>query len=168
MPTPSFLEDPVLATAVAEAEEFVGRNGWDQHPHLFALVVTSDLLAAEPQLAGQLDPTSFFTPIEQEGVPAEGLEEFLARLAWPETVAGCVLIHEIVVLPPDAVSTDDGVDTDHPERAEARLAVGVLRDGSAACVMRIRGDHADTPLRGADLAPNLVHVLLLTLEPDST
>lgn len=47
---PDFLEDPFLAEAVREAEEFVGSAGWDQQPQLFALVATAELLDAQPEI----------------------------------------------------------------------------------------------------------------------
>jgi hypothetical protein len=39
----------------------------------------------------------------------------------------------------------------------------VLRDGSAACLLRLRGQEEDL-MTGADLAPNLTRALLATLE----
>jgi hypothetical protein len=93
-----------------------------------------------------------------------------------------VLVQEIVVLPPsaaEALSDDPGVAADqaasHPDRAEARLVAGVLREGGSACLLRVRpattgaeGEAADPvePLRGADLAPNLLAALRLTFAPD--
>lgn len=168
-PAADFLEDPRLAEAVREAEEFVAAGGWNQRPLMFALVPTAELLAAQPEMADQLDPDVYFTPIAQDALPDGELAEALGQLEWPAAVAGCILIQEIVVLPPSAQDDlpDDpdaaaAVAAAHPERTEARLAVGVLRDGGAACRMRLRGEHEDTPLRGADLAPNMVHALQLT------
>ncbi len=170
-PLPSFLEDPRLALAVSEAEEFVGSAGWDQPTQIFALVLTTDLVRAQPEMAGQLDGGAYFTPVAQEAMPRDDLADALDELVWPAAVAGCVLVQEIVVLPPAAATalpTDPTAATAaaaaHPERTEARLAVGVLRDGSAACLLRLRGDHDDAPLRGADLAPNLVEALHRTLD----
>lgn len=168
---PAFLEDPLLAVAVTEAEEFVGSAGWEQRPQLFALVPTADLIAAQPEMAGQLDEGSYYTPIAQEDLPDIDLSDALAQVSWPPAVEGCVLVQEIVVLPPEAqgdLSEDPEVAAEqaaqHPDRTEARLAVGVLRDGSGACLMRLRGEHEDTPLRGADLAPNLISALELTFQ----
>ncbi len=170
-PPPAFLEDPFLAVAVAEAEEFVGTAGWDQAPQLFALVRTAELIADQPEVAAHLDPDVVYTPVAQDPMPAAELEEKLRQIAWPPAVAGCVLVQEIVVLPPsaqDALPADPAAAAEvaaaHPDRTEARLAVGVLRDGGAACLMRLRGADADTPLRGADLAPNLVEALRLTFQ----
>ncbi|RIJ77204.1 hypothetical protein D1871_08885 [Nakamurella silvestris] len=165
------MEDPLLAVAVTEAEEFVGSAGWEQRPQLFALVPTADLIAAQPEMAGQLDEGSYYTPIAQEDLPDIDLSDALAQVSWPPAVEGCVLVQEIVVLPPEAqgdLSEDPEVAAEqaaqHPDRTEARLAVGVLRDGSGACLMRLRGEHEDTPLRGADLAPNLISALELTFQ----
>jgi len=166
---PPFLEDPFLAAAVREAEEFVGAAGWNQQPQIFALVPTAELLAAQPEMAAQLDTDVYYTPIAQDPLGKDSLEDALAKLAWPPAVAGCILIQEIVVLPPsaqDALPTDPveaaTVAAAHPDRTEARLAVGVIREGGAACLLRLRGEHSDTPLRGADLAPNLVEALRST------
>ncbi len=164
-----FIEDPRLARAVREAEDFVGAAGWDQHPLMFALVPTAELLSAQPELADQLDSAVFYTPIAQDPLPAGELADALDQLVWPPAVAGCILVQEIVVLPPSAqadLPTDPtaaaATAAVHPDRTEARLAVGVLRDGKAACLMRLRGEHSETPLSGADLAPNLVTALHLT------
>ena len=168
-PAPAFLEDPFLAEAVREAEEFVGAAGWDQKPQIFALVPTAELLERQPDMAGELDTAVFYTPIAQDPLPDTDLSVALQTVEWPDAVAGCILVHEIVVLPPsaqDALPTDPdeaaAAAAAHPDRTEARLAVGVLRDGRAACLMRLEGEHSDTPLRGADLAPNLVEALRLT------
>jgi hypothetical protein len=50
----------------------------------------------------------------------------------------------------------------HPERREARLAVAVLRDGTRACTVRLRG--VDELLVGPDLAPALADALAATLD----
>ena len=54
--------------------------------------------------------------------------------------------------------------SDHPERREARLAVAVLRDGSRACTVRLRGPDEDELLVGPDLAPALADALAATLD----
>ena len=42
----------------------------------------------------------------------------------------------------------------HPERQEVRIAVGVLRDGSRDCALRLRGKEKDEDvLSGPDLVP---------------
>lgn len=172
MNTPDWWEDPDLAVAVAEVEEFAAAAGWDAPPQLFALVVTSELLAAQPALAPTLGKTTRYTPIAQESLPARELSQALSQISWPPEVAGCVLVQEIVVLPPEAgaalsADPDTAADqaADHPDRTEARLAAGVLREvKGGACLLRLRGEHDDAPLRGADLAPNLLNALRTTFE----
>ncbi len=170
MSTPDGSQDPELAAAVSEVEQFVAAAGWDRRPQLFALVRTQDLAAAEPSLAPGLG-AAVFTPIAQDPLPDPDLERSLAQISWPPAVAGCVLVQEIVVLPPsaqDALSADPATAAAqaaaHPERTEARLVTGVLRDGRRACLLRIRGDEDGPVLRGADLAPNLLDTLALTFD----
>ncbi|GAA1998927.1 hypothetical protein J2S58_003733 [Nakamurella flavida] len=168
---PEWWEDTDLAVAVAEVEEFAAAGGWDAAPQMFALVSTADLIAAQPQLAG-LDAASVFTPIAQESLPEGELADALAQILWPPEVVGCVLVQEILVLPPSAaesLSEDPeraaGEAAKHPEKAEARLTAGVLRGmAGGACLLRLRGDHEQDPLRGADLAPHLLTALRATFE----
>lgn len=177
--TPYWWEDPDLAAAVAEVEEFAAAAGWDQAPQMFALVPTADLLAAQPSLAPTLADAGVFTPIAQDALAAGDLSEALSQILWPVEVTGCVLVQEIVVLPPAAVQPDavaggaprESNDVEitaeqaaaHPDRAEARLVAGVLRGRpGGACLLRVRGDNDATPLRGADLAPNLLTALQAT------
>lgn len=158
-----------LPSLAREVETFVDAAGWDQRPQLFALVPTAELLAAQPELAGQLDPGSALTPIAQDELPEGDLSDALAGIMWPPAVHGCALVQEILVLPPTAeADLADEQDearlrqlaTDHPERQEARLVAAVLRTGDRACVMRLR-DHEDL-LAGPDLAPNLTAALSAT------
>ncbi|MQA64222.1 MAG: hypothetical protein GEU86_22835 [Actinophytocola sp.] len=174
-----------IASAAREVEEFVAGAGWDQPPQLFALVPTADLLAKQPELASQLDTAAALTPIAQDSLPESDMADALARIAWPETVYGCALAHEIVVLPPgaeaDLLAAGESEDAErlqraaanHPQRTEARLVAAVSRDGSRACVMRLRGkpgeDEGDEPVdevvEHPGLAPNLLDALEATLEP---
>jgi hypothetical protein len=167
---PSF----ALEGAAAEIEAHVGAAGWDRPPTLFALVHTEQLAADEPDLAARLriDPDArALTPIEQESLPDGPLDEALARIAWSDEVVGCALSQEIVLLPPDAQDAlgDDAAPEEvaaHPERREARLVAAVLRNGSSAVVLRLRGSAGsddDDLLTGPDLAPNLAAALLSTL-----
>ncbi len=97
---------------------------------------------------------------------------------WPDAVHGCALAQEIVVLPPEAEaalptgdSTGDSdtmrrIAAEHPRRREARLVAAVLRDGTAACVLRLRGEDGDDEdhlVEHPELAPNLTDALLATL-----
>lgn len=192
--TPDLHAELVLARSVREVAEFVDAEGWGRPPQMFALVPTADLVAAQPELEEQLDEGGELTPVAQEAFPDDitggsiALDEFLATTSWPPAVRGCVLVQEIVVLPPDAESTlDDALapllaDHDaadaaaraaaeaHPERREARLFAAVLRDGASLCLLQLRpeddaDDFGDLDLRTyPNLAPNLVEALHHTLE----
>jgi hypothetical protein len=176
-----------MAEVAREVEEFVASAGWDQQPQLFALVPTDALLREQPELAAQLDAASPLTPVAQEQLPEGDLAEALGRIAWPEEVAGCALAQEIIVLPPGAeaeLPAGDVADVDrlrqaaadHPDRTEARLVAAVLRDGTSACVMRLRGyteppaaeasrEPVDEIIEQPNLAPNLLQALQATFAP---
>src|ERR1044071_9743519 len=164
-----------LSAVAREVEDFVATAGWDQPPQLFALVPTAELVEAQPDLAGQVDAGALLTPVAQDSLPNEDLAEALAGIMWPEVVRGCAVAQEIVVLPPAAEDTlpagEETGDTDvlrkiaaeHPMRREARLVAAVLRDGTAACVLRIRAtDGEDEVVEDPELAPNLTDALLDT------
>lgn len=182
-----------LYRCIRDVAEFADTEGWDQPPQLFALVPTADLVAAEPTLEDQLDDGAALTPIAQEPLPDDlsgdsmALDEFLATTSWPSAVEGVVLVQQIVVLPPNAEHTlDEAIapllaDRDaadragrdaaqtHPERRDARLYAGVLRDGVSLCLLQLRPEEdeafPDLDLRTApNLAPNLVDALRHTLE----
>ncbi|MBF6174728.1 hypothetical protein IU476_24955 [Nocardia blacklockiae] len=184
-----------LYRCIREVAEYADGEGWDRPPQLFALVPTADLVAAEPTLEDQLADGAELTPIAQEPLPDDlrgdqmALDEFLATTSWPPAVAGCVLVQQIVVLPPSAEQTlDDAIapllaDRDaadragrdaavtHPGRRDARLFVGALRDGVSLSLLQVRPDEdeddpfADLDLRTApNLATNLVEALRHTLE----
>jgi hypothetical protein len=166
----------LLETATAEIEAHVGAAGWGQRPAVFALVRADRFGTDEPETAAQLGIDAAlgdaFVPIEQDALPDGALDEALAQIAWPESVAGCALSQEIVILPPSAdAEVPDGPESlaaaaNHPERREARLVVAVLREGVTAAVLRLRGtpDSEDSELlTGPDLAPNLADALLATL-----
>ena len=164
-----------LLSVVGEVEVHLAEAGWDQPPQLFALVDTEELLRAEPQLAATMGlivarPGSL-TPIAQEPLGDGPLDEELAGVLFGPEVLGVVLAHEVLVLPPSAeaaLDTDDpaAVAAGHPERREVRMAVGVLRDGSRECVLRLRaqGDGPDERVGGSDLVPGLAEALLATLD----
>ncbi|MQA11211.1 MAG: hypothetical protein GEU98_22155 [Pseudonocardiaceae bacterium] len=172
-----------MASLAREVEQFVAAAGWDQPAQLFALVSTASLLELQPDLAGQLDAAAPLTPIAQDALPEGDLADALAGIMWPDTVLGCALAQEIVVLPPGAEedlpgqqSDDEAIDAerlraaaaDHPDRTEARLVAAVLRDGPAACVLRLRGtgdeqDDTEEVIEHPELAPNLTAALRETL-----
>jgi hypothetical protein len=167
-----------LTDAMVEVERHVAATGWDQPPQIFALVLTDELIRAEPDFAQHVGlplesvPEGALTPIEQEPLPDGPLDDALAHIMWPAEVRGCCLVHEVVLLPPEA-EADMPAEADaleyaagHPDRREARVAVAVLRDGSRATAVRFRGpdESEDELLVGDDLAPNLSEALLATLE----
>ncbi|MEU7764281.1 PPA1309 family protein [Nocardia sp. NPDC049190] len=184
----------VLARSVREVAEFVDAEGWGRPPQMFALVPTADLVAVQPELIDQLDAGTELTPVAQEAFPEDvtggsmALDEFLATTTWPPAVQGCVLVQEIVVLPPDAESTlDDALapllaDHDaadaaaraaaqaHPGRKQARLFAAVLRSGAALSLLQLRpeddaDDFGDLELRTyPNLAPNIIDALHHTLD----
>jgi hypothetical protein len=165
-----------LLEAVREIERYAAEQGWDQPARLFALAPTAELLEREPALVAALgiDPgtAAELTPIEQEELSAERpLEQVLAQLAWPEGVVGCALVVERLVLPPhaeaelaeDPATLQEKAAT-HAERQEVRMVVGVLRDGSRECAIRLRAhDDEHEVLSGPDLVPSLADALLATL-----
>ena len=165
---------PVLLSVVAEVEGHLAEAGWDQPPQLFALVDTEELLRAEPQLAESMglvvSRPGALTPIAQEPLADAPLDEQLASMVFGAEVLGVVLAHEVLVLPPSAEAAlqEDAaaVAAEHPERREVRMTVGVLRDGSRECVLRLRGKDGDEDERetGGDLAPGLSEALLATLD----
>lgn len=197
LPTPS---QSGLSRAVHEIIDFVDAEGWDRPPSVFALVPTALLAASEPSLGDRLDEGSEYTPVLQESLPddVEGgspaLAEFLSTLVWPEAVAGCALVQEIVVLPPGSASDLDDADDEpapllsdrhsadeaereaaltHPDRRDARLLTAVLRDGPSMSLLELRPTD-DDPFAGAELrtyeglGSNVVDALYVTFdnEPD--
>ncbi len=167
-----------LTEALVEVERHVGAGGWDQPPQIFALVSTDDLIRAEPDFARSVGlgaeevPPGALTPIEQDPLPDGPLDDALAQIMWPAEVRGCCLVHEVVLLPPEAEAEmpeqADALEyaARHPQRREARVAVGVLRDGSRATAVRFRGPEQpeDELLVGDDLAPDLSEALFATLD----
>ncbi|MGW6459963.1 PPA1309 family protein [Streptomyces sp. NPDC055078] len=169
-----------LTRAVLEIDEYASGLGWDQPARLFALVDTERLRTQEPGLATQLgldgdDAAAPLTPIEQDEIPpGTALDDFLATIAWPESVAGCALTVERQMLPASAeAAVPDGLDDKsltswvaaHPERQEVRMTVAVLRDGARESALRLREkDSAKEVLTGADLVPGLAEALAATFE----
>lgn len=166
-----------LARCALETERHVAGSGWDQAPRVFALVETSELLAAEPGLRDSMSVTDLvpgaLTAIEQEGFArTSSIESLLGRLAWPETVHGAAVAIERVVVPPEAERDlpDDPTEAaeqlaQHPDRQDVRLLVAVHRDGRGICLLRQRAhDRDDRVAMGEDIAPGLLHALRATLE----
>lgn len=164
---------PLLDCAV-DTERHVSRAGWDQPPRLFAIAANAGLLAREPALAQQLGAAApqGLSTIEQElAAPTSSLESMLGRLAWPPEVDGVALSVERIVVPPEAendLPADPQQAADalaaHPDRADVRLLVAVLRDGATVCLLRQRAHDSDDQVAvGPDIAPGLVEALRATL-----
>ncbi|UQX02897.1 PPA1309 family protein [Streptomyces sp. RerS4] len=168
-----------LTRAVLEIDEYAATLGWDKPARLFALVDTARLRRSEPALAGQLgldqDDTgkAQLTPIEQDEVPrGTPLDKFLGTIAWPDSIVGCALTVERLMLPPSAEASVPAGLSDkqltkwvaaHPDRQEVRLTVGVLRDGSRESAVRLRDKDASSEvLTGAGLVPGLADALAAT------
>src|SRR5215213_8801333 len=85
-----------LTQVAVDIERHVAAGGWDQTPHLYALVETADLLRREPQLAGELGivaaPPGDLTSIDQGDLPPhDSLDELLAGITWAPEVLGTAL-----------------------------------------------------------------------------
>ena len=166
-----------LRAAVLELERHAARGGWDQPAQLFALVLTEELLAAEPGLAPMLeidpdaDLTGSLTPIEQEPLPADRpLEEVLTEVVWPEEVHGTAVVVERIVLPPSVEDLPEDPEeaqafaAGHPERQEVRMVVAATRAGAAYAALRLRShDDDQAVVEGRDLVPALLQLLQATL-----
>jgi hypothetical protein len=162
-----------LVLAMLEAESNRARDGWGKPPQLYALAAKAAVLRTDPDLEAEIGeaPDSSLIPIKQEPLPPGEPIEVLAGVHWPDDVAGCVLVTELVVLPREA----EGQAPQDPENLEqwasgqpgsqpARLAVGVSREGDYACILRLKGD--DSVQFDPRLADDLVTALLETF-PDT-
>lgn len=175
-PLPNPLPSTPVRLVALEVEAHVAGDGWDQAPRLYALVPTAQLVQHEPALAEQLAAQlrahpDGYTSIEQDGLdPARSLEDVLAEISWPDTVAGCAAVVERVMLPPDAEDRmpDDPDElmtfvSQHPDRQEVRLIAAVTRDGGRHSAVRAREPHDAPLLEGPDLVPGLLDQLSQTL-----
>ncbi|XVQ12856.1 PPA1309 family protein [Spirillospora sp. CA-255316] len=168
----------LLEEVVQDLERHTAQEGWDAAPRLYALVESAELRRAEPELADQLGlsaETDTLAALEQPALPEQAaVEDALATIAWPDAVAGCALVLERVVLPPEA---EDEIPEDedeaaewaarHPAREDVRMIVGVLRDGTRHAALRLRRhDVDDEVLLGPDLVPGLADALAATFDPD--
>ncbi len=144
---------------------------------MFALVSNALLAEREPSMSEQLnvaDPAGF-TAVEQEGLPTTSdIESMLARVAWPEDVAGVALAIERIVVPPEAErdlpDDSDGATQalmNHPDRQDVRILAAVIRGAESICLLRQRQHDSDEHVAiGPDIAPGLVHALSATLLDD--
>jgi hypothetical protein len=169
-----------LIAALMELERHVAADGWDQPPRLFALVSTDAVIAAEPELAGNLGlrgssdggHPDALTAIEQDHFqPTSDLLADLSAIFWPEAVHGCALSLESTFLPADAeADIPDDPDlareyvANHELQQEMRVVVGVDRDAHRHGVARLRSQPEEL-LGAADLVPGLTDALAHTLAP---
>ncbi len=164
-----------LELILREVEQHVSAAGWDQPVRLFGLVLTSELIASDPQLADQLKLSEnlSLTSIEQEIEPGKNLEDLLASIAWPDEVKGAILALERIILPPSAeldLPTENDADlveaaADHPERRDVRILSAVLRTGENLNALRHRThDELQSVAVAPDLIPRLNESLLATFE----
>ncbi|MEO9329926.1 PPA1309 family protein [Gordonia aurantiaca] len=158
-----------LGTALSEILDHVDEAGWGQSASVFALVPTAVLAEQAPHLVGA-EPT-VFTPVEQD---CPNLDDFLVSAFWPEPVAGAAVAIEIVIAEPGP--DDDGTPryvqpgsgTSSAGGQQARLVVGVLRNGRDLAIMRLREQQGDEPetLTHPKLATELREALAGTFAPD--
>lgn len=162
-------ETDELTSAVIEAGRHAAENDWGRPPRLYALARKAALSSMDPDLPAAVRAASpdSLIPIEQDPLPEGELDEVLASIHWPGEVEGCVLMTEIVVLPPDAeekmppeATAAEQWAAAYPGSREARLTVGVLRDGLYACCLQLRDDEHLTVRN--DLGDNVVTALLGT------
>lgn len=151
-----------------EVERFVSTQGWDQPVRLFAVADTTEMQQYAPEMAAELtaEQTEDFVAIEQDDLPSPDLEELLAQVIWPDSVAGTIVVVERIVLPPDAAAAGASPEqaAAHPARADVRIAVGVSRAGEQICLLRQRQyDDDDQVAMGTNLVPDLVAALRHTL-----
>jgi hypothetical protein len=158
-----------LVLAMLEAESNRGRDGWEKPPQLYALVGKTAVIAADPALEAIIGetPEGSLIPVKQQPLPPGEPAEVLADVHWPEEVAGCVLVTELVMLPPEAedeAPADPGAAEErasgHRGTRRARLAVGVTRNGQYTCILRMQGE--DSVQLDPRLADDLVAALLAT------
>lgn len=170
-----------LAQAVYEIERAASGLGWDRPTTVYALVPTVELLAL-PELPAEMrthlestwngNPEAL-TAVIQEDLPGEDLEDTLAQLGWPDSVAGAAVCTERVMVPPAAqeAAPEDPLEAveyfaNHPDRDEVRLVAAVMRTGEAWCAVRARShDNDDEVGEGSNLVPGLVEALFTTFLP---
>ncbi len=159
-----------LTFAVAETALDANKRDWGLPPRLYALTRRSTLNSVDPEdLPGAVRDAAqgALIPIEQDALPEGEPAEVLARIHWPEDVEGCVLVTELVVLPPAARQQKPGEvvaaeqwASKRKDGRKARLTVGVLRDGRYACCLQLSGE--ESLLDGDALADDVVTALLGT------
>lgn len=177
---PIELSAQALNRAMLEAVEFVHAEGWDNRPVLFALVPARILMQATGEMFGDDADVSPLSLIIQEAIPehirpgSDELGDYLARIAWPEEVAGVILAQEIEFLDSSADDSDDAAGV-AAERRPARVFSGVLRSQEQLTLLQLRpteeelaaaGPFAEDNIElkgGPGVAPGVIKVLSHTL-----
>ncbi len=178
MTTPASEHADALIAALLDLDRHLSSAAWEQPTRLFALVLTDDLVVAEPELAAQLGlrtsadggPIAALTAVEQDTFVETGdLLVDLAAVAWPAEVFGCAVSTERTFLPaayeddlPDDPEKAAAVVANHPRREDIRVVIGVDRAGNRHGVARLASQPEEL-LGGADLVPGLAVALSRTL-----
>ncbi|CAB4686135.1 MAG: hypothetical protein F2771_01420 [Actinobacteria bacterium] len=158
-----------LKETVLEIERECAKAGWTRGIVLYALVPTADVIESAPEMAEALaekSPTSL-TAIEQEDVELTGtIEDFLGTISWSAEVFGAALVLERLIVneePPGELSQEALAEWVIEHGQEVRMVVGVLRDGSQECAMRMRAyDDENAIMAGPELLPGMAEALALT------
>ncbi|WP_462417164.1 PPA1309 family protein [Kytococcus sp. Marseille-QA3725] len=145
-----------LLVVARETEQHVAADGWGQPDRAFALVPTTDLVAAEPSLADALADAGALTAVEQELPAGTDLTDYLGHLAWPGTVTGCALAVERRRAAPDATEG---------ETEAVRLLVAAHRSGERLTLVRLQQHDSDDSVALAhDVADELEMALAASLQ----
>jgi hypothetical protein len=154
---------------VIDVSRHAARQEWAGRPVLYALVSREALAAADAELPPEVwqAPAGSLIPLEQEPLEYGEPDQVLARIKWPDEVAGCVLVTDVVALPeavkrdpPSELALAEDWARTHAEGHQAQLAVGVLRDGHYMCGLWRLGEQ-EIEVR-PDLADDLIAALLGT------
>ncbi|NJP97098.1 hypothetical protein HCN51_48060 [Nonomuraea sp. FMUSA5-5] len=142
--------DPLSVAVIAAAQDAAGQK-WDRSRRMYALTDPRTYV----DTVYPLDPMPPLRPDELVVVPLDPLRpgdigDVLAEVTWPDTVRGCVLVVEAVLA--------DG----RGQSRKAHLAVGVLRDGTYTCLLRLRHEEEILPCPDLGLVDDLVTALLGT------
>jgi hypothetical protein len=151
--------DPLSVAVIAAVRDAAGQE-WDRSRRMYALTDPETYVST----AFPLDPMPPLGPDDLVAVPLDPLDarapldplrpgdiaDVLAEVTWPDTVRGCVLVVEAVLA--------DG----RGQSRKAHLAVGVLRDGTYTCLLRLREEGEILPCPDPGLVEELVTALLGT------
>lgn len=161
----------VLTSAVVQTAQHEAVREWGDRPRLYALVRREELDPFPSGVSEQVSaaPADALIPIEQDQLPEGEPVDVLAGIHWPAGVAGCVLVTEVLVVPSaDGDKAPRSIaGTGQPgqsEAGQARLTVGVLREGEQArqmCCLQFPGNK--DLLIGPGLADDLATALMGTL-----